>query len=173
MSELIFPLHIRHGDPGDIGAMALTQERAWAQEAGDPLLPSRPTYFCRKLIAMCFAAPNAWSFVAPAEDRLAGFAIGAPIMGGDTRAEPTDYLSFLMVEPDYWGLGLGATLLGAAANDALDCGYQRMSLFTPVKAQRARGLYEHRGFRPTGEQASHSRHGLMMQYIAHLPLRSP
>jgi ribosomal protein S18 acetylase RimI-like enzyme len=169
MSELIFPLHIRPGNPGDIGAMALTWERALLGPDSEQL-PTRPNPSRRRLVALHFKDPETWSFVAPAGDAIAGFVLGAPLVAPQIiHAEQTEHLAQLMVDTVHWGHGLGAALLSAAAERAYARGKQYMSLWTPESNDRARGLYERHGFEPTHEEFIHSHFGLMMRYVALLP----
>ncbi len=69
----------------------------------------------------------------------------------------------LAVHPDRWGTGLARTLLGAA------CGAIEgpVFLWCLVENRRARGLYEHLGWRPTGvaEESEFPPHPTQLEYV--------
>ncbi|GAB2879571.1 GNAT family N-acetyltransferase [Nocardioides pacificus] len=61
-------------------------------------------------------------------------------------------LRILAVHPDSWGLGLGRAGVERAMRAIAVGGAGRALLWCLVENQRARGLYEHLGWAPTGER---------------------
>jgi GNAT superfamily N-acetyltransferase len=58
----------------------------------------------------------------------------------------------LAVRPDRWGEGWGRRALGRAEDAARAAGLTELVLWCLAENHRARGLYEHLGWAPTGEQ---------------------
>ena len=61
------------------------------------------------------------------------------------RADETE-MHLLAVDPAYRGLGLGRTLVGAAAEYAHELGFRKIVLWTQPSMTAARKLYESAGF---------------------------
>jgi ribosomal protein S18 acetylase RimI-like enzyme len=75
-----------------------------------------------------------------------------------------------MIEPNYWGRGIGGMLLDIAANSARQADKQQLLLWTRAEDnERARGLYERKGYSLTERtRISQHGHGLQVQYALDL-----
>ena len=62
--------------------------------------------------------------------------------------EPLAYIEVLAVDPDAQGRGVARALMHAAESWARENGFARMSLSVWMQNERARGMYEHLGYRP-------------------------
>lgn len=88
-------------------------------------------------------------WVAHEQDRPVGFASTGK--SRDPRAGPTDAeLYAIYLEPDAIGTGRGGHLFGHAIADLVDRGFERAELWVLVTNDRARGFYEHAGWRTDG-----------------------
>lgn len=96
----------------------------------------------------------AWAHVAQGTQGLAGAVLFAPLFS-TVRGGPGVFVSDLWVEPAHRGTGLGAALLGSAADHAgalWEAGFMRLSVHDANG--RAQGLYRRLGFEPvSGETA--------------------
>ncbi|MBO0806155.1 MAG: ribosomal protein S18-alanine N-acetyltransferase [Nocardiopsaceae bacterium] len=84
----------------------------------------------------------------PAGPVLAGYAgmMFVPGMTGDAQA---DVLT-IAVRPDRWGRGIGSLLLGTLTEEARRRGCDEVLLEVRADNDRARGLYQRRGFTEIG-----------------------
>ena len=104
--------------------------------------------------------PNTWVYIAIDQKRIAGLALGHSIGVG------TQYLSLLMVEPDYWGKGIASKLINLIVDGST--GKEQLTLWTRIDDNdHARAVYEHKGFMPTG-QTRLSKYGEQMEYRRNL-----
>lgn len=159
----------RQALPQEAGAIALVLSRANAQRDEEPLPPS---VTASEVVHMRqrMAVSGTWTYVAADGERLAGFALGFPGDGtGEVGTEAAaEYLSLLMVEPEYWGRRIASRLLDLAAERARAAGRSRLTLWTrDLDNEHARGAYEHKGFRLTG-LARGSHYGRQVHYCREL-----
>ena len=112
------------------------------------------------------AQPDAWTRVATNEGQLVGFSLGYPAEHDPTmpNAANAEYVSLLMVEPEYWGRLIGSRLLRLAAGHARNSKRDAVILWTrePDNA-RAHAFYEHNGYTSTGD-TRHKDGELQRQY---------
>lgn len=80
--------------------------------------------------------------VAEVDDSVVGFIAWGPSRDHDRQGEREVYT--LYVDPEHWGEGVGAALLGCVPID------QTVSLWVAEGNVRARGFYGRRGFTPDG-----------------------
>jgi GNAT superfamily N-acetyltransferase len=62
-------------------------------------------------------------------------------------------LSFLFVDPDHWGEGIGGLILDAVLDEAKRRHFDRIHLWTDEDSEQSQRLYRSRGFSPTGKTA--------------------
>lgn len=88
--------------------------------------------------------------VAEQRDRIVGYVYAAiePLSWKDLRDE-CGYIHDLLTDDPARGRGVGEALLDAAIGWLNDRGMPRVVLGTAAKNERARKLFERRGFRPT------------------------
>ena len=81
---------------------------------------------------------------------IVGFASGGPTRdkGDDPRRVGEVYAVYLL--PEEWGRGMGRALLGHAISALADAGFEDASLWVLETNRRARGFYEHEGWRHDG-----------------------
>lgn len=141
-------ISLRSGTIPDIGAMVLVLERANAQRDSLPLPTVTSDTQRIEEIHERMAHPGAWSHLVEIGGRLGGYVLGHHSSTESTiDTEPdTEYLAHLMMEPGFWGLGIGGHLLDAAAQTARDMGNRHMVLWTAESNTRARELYERKGY---------------------------
>lgn len=164
-------IQFRDASPQEIGEIALLVVRAHAYRDGEPLptaVGDSRTLGLQGYLHERMSMPDVWTYVAihSESERVAGFALGYPDTSQGTPATTaeTEYLSFLMVEPDCWGMGIASRLLDLAADRARHDGRRRLALWTrDENNHHARGVYEHKGFALTG-LARESRHGRQIEY---------
>lgn len=156
----------------DLGAMALLMERANTFRDGQPLPERIEDESVVEDIRGRMHKPGAWTHVAVDEARLAGFMLGYPYSRGeDAPIDPIkEYLSLLMVEPDYWGRGIASKLLDIAAERARQADKQQLLLWTRADENgHARIVYEHKGYVATGRtRMSRHGYGFQVQYAIDL-----
>jgi GNAT superfamily N-acetyltransferase len=70
-----------------------------------------------------------------------------PIVPGNS------FLSYLYVDPERWGEGIGGAILDAVLSEARSRRSERIQLLTYEDNERAHRLYHSRGFWPTGRTA--------------------
>ena len=93
-------------------------------------------------------------FVAEIENGMVGFAVILPREDGETE------LDGLFTEPDFWGHGVGRTLVDRCATYAIANGSQALHV---VGNPHAKGFYEACGFKTLGECSTRFGAGLLMR----------
>ena len=110
---------------------------------------------------------RAWALMALAGDEVVGLVSLALTTGADARVPDagTVYLWQMFVRRDWQGSGLAGALMDRVLEEARRRGYDRMVLWTPAGAARARRFYEREGWELTGEEDPESQFGLpLVQY---------
>ena len=151
----------------DARAMALVMERANELRDGKPL-SSEVSDAVLEDITERMSRHGVWVYVAVHQKNVVGLMLGYPYsQGEDMLIDPLrDYLSLLMVDPEYWGKGIASKLLDIAADNARKTGKQQLMLWTRKEDNdHARSVYEHKGYIATGRtRISKYRDELQVQY---------
>ncbi len=153
----------------EAAALALTMERANAPRAGEPV-PEVASGQALEDVDTRMKRIAARTYAAAYGERIIGFALSHPLIEtGDPHAyTDTQHLSFLMVDPDYWGRGIASNLIDLTADHARATRRGLLTLWTDeIDNDRARALYGRKGFilsgvRRTIEQRS------QLQYVLNL-----
>lgn len=160
---------IRTATIEDVGSLALVIFRANAQRDGQPL-PEQADEETRVDMEKRFAKPAIWAYVGVVANKMAGFVLGYPSSEEDSI--PTnpliEYLALLMVEPDYWGYRVASKLLDVAAIHAKNAGKRALLLWTGENNDRARQVYERKGYLLTSQTRVSKRRGPQVQYLLDL-----
>ena len=157
---------IRTGTAADLGALALVMVRAYS-ERDNLSLPKSANQAAHDEIKFDFGTSDAWTYVAVKGDRIAGFALGFPSSEATdiSTDHQTDYLSLLMVEPGFWGHGIGNRLLDTIEDSVRSANKQRLVLWTrQANNGRAQSIYERRGYKRTGITKQDGPYGPQYQY---------
>jgi GNAT superfamily N-acetyltransferase len=147
-------LTYRSAAQGDTKEMAVLVERARAKRDQQPL----PLVVTDKLefarISERIRRPGAWTHLAYDGSRLVGFVAGDPTLtkGRDAFIQGSEHLGLLMVDPEYWGRGIGGQLLDWAAEYNRGKSKKHIELWTQKDNVRARALYERKGYYLTGAE---------------------
>ena len=164
----------RPGTLADLGSFAIVMDRAYAGR--DNLeLPSVANEDSIKELLQDMDEPGVWSSIAHDACSPCGFVLSFPATEPvDTVAgHSTEYLSLLMVDPEYWGRGIAGQLLGEAELRAYRGDKQYMTLWTrQANNQRSQTLYERRSYVLTGETKEDSHYGAQVQYRLDLQLKT-
>ena len=157
---------IRIGTNTDLNALALVMERAYAQR-DNLALPTTAKQVSSEEIELDLNTPGAWIYTAELGSRVAGFAIGFPYSEtpGAVTDTRTEYLSLLMVEPAFWGRGIGSRLLDLVELQARQAGRQHVLLWTrQANNSRTQSIYARRHYKRTGKTANDGPYGPQYQY---------
>jgi ribosomal protein S18 acetylase RimI-like enzyme len=142
---------IRRGGPEDVEpAVAVWLAANTARRDG---LPPRPGQEARARGHV--RKPDAFLLVADDAGQIVGMALGMQGLADDGAGPPVRglcHVSMVFVAPDHWGMGLGGRLVDALLAEARSLGYERAQLWTQADNERARRLYEGRGFRHSGRK---------------------
>jgi GNAT superfamily N-acetyltransferase len=160
---------IRIGTLQDVGALALVLARANAKRDDLPLPTGVSQASCGDLEGR-MNIPGAWTHVAVNAGKAVGFALGYPsseVSSIPTDSE-TDYLSLLMVEPEFWGRGVASSLLDSINDYTRQANKQHLVLWTrQANNSRTQSVYLHKGYKLTGKTRD-SRHGPQFQFMLDL-----
>lgn len=161
---------IRTGTLADLGILALVMERAYAQR--DSLaLPANASEATHKELEDDYNTPGAWTHVAVTGGTVAGFALGFPASeAADITTDPrTEYLSLLMVEPEFWGRGIASCLLDKVEDRARQADKQQVVLWTrQTNNRRTQSVYERRQYNRTSNTKDDGPYGPQYQYRLNL-----
>ncbi|MDP9110632.1 MAG: GNAT family N-acetyltransferase [Candidatus Eremiobacteraeota bacterium] len=105
--------------------------------------------------------------VAEVDGKLAGMLLGSPVRedrGSGPVIEGLAHISWVAVEPAYWGRGVATLLIEELLDIFRAKKVSRVRLWTHQDNVRAQRIYERLGFRPTGEQMMDSAGALVIQY---------
>jgi GNAT superfamily N-acetyltransferase len=146
-------LEFRKSKPSELNDMALVLDRAKAKRDSLPL-PSKPSSQSIKDIQIRLDRIGASAQIAVINDNIVGFALFHPLVEADKTIKNTDtiHLALLMVDPEHWGKRIASKLIDLIANQAKRAGRRYITLWTNEhNNERARALYEHKGFQKTGK----------------------
>lgn len=163
---MIKNLNLRLADTTDLESLATILNRANSKR--DKLIvPSSHDNKTLKEVQDRMVRNSAWTLLAEIEDRIVGFILTHPLINkdGTVQDSQTEHLSLIMVDPDYWGLGIAGALLKESFNHAKSNGKTKISLWTRKQDNdRARNLYERYDFLLSGVERK-SEYGEQVQYI--------
>lgn len=114
---------------------------------------SKPAAAHEARVKARFGRTDAFWVVAQRGDSMAGMALAMPALADDGAGPPLPgrcHVSAVMVNPAYWGQGIGGRIIDTLLEEATRHGYLAAQLWTQVGNDRALRLYERRGFVPTG-----------------------
>ena len=148
-----FETAYREATVSDIPQMALVWDRATEHGRGRPVPDTLTEPNRVPRLETVFAQEGAWSNVGIVNDKVAAFVIGHTTTdeNGQPRHDGSDYLAYLMRDPEYIGGGLGSTLLHWAVERSQTAGSSQLELWTTVDNIHARRLYEKVGFVAVGQ----------------------
>jgi ribosomal protein S18 acetylase RimI-like enzyme len=106
--------------------------------------------------------PGTWSQLALVDGQVAGFVLGTVKLDHQGRTTDTEVLEFLMITPQYWGKGIGSSLLNWATEGHRSRGVRCIELLVQEENQRARALYERHGY--IGVNQIQAEHGVEVRY---------
>lgn len=167
-------LEYRAGTQGDIESMSLVLERAYAAAAGERLPETISDQGTVTRIQERMAKSSAWSFVADAPERMFGFVLGhssleeVTLRNTHQSGPEVEHLALLMTEPLYWKNGVGTELLDLSADNAREKGKEQMILWTGRANNRARQLYERRGYKLSSHTRLSRLGNPLVQYVLDL-----
>jgi GNAT superfamily N-acetyltransferase len=126
-------------------------------------------------LADALARPDVWCLLAVAGPEVIGHVALSLATMEDPEPPPERTINLwqLFVRPPWHGQGVATSLMEAAVAEARRRGFDRMRLWTPQGAGRARRFYQREGWTPTGRVHEDSPFGLpTVEYarpIVHLP----
>ena len=95
--------------------------------------------------------PDTWFLVAIDGPEVVGMASVHALRGDDGTPIPGGwFLSYIYVDPERWGEGIGERLMDELIAEAKRRHYSRLHLWTHEVNERSHRLYRSRGFAPTG-----------------------
>ena len=142
------PVDIRTAEPGDLDALmslSLAAARSDLGWAGDDWMPPDPVT-ARQLWWDRLRDPNAWVGVAVAGFTRVGCAATWP-----ARNRGLAYLAGPLVDPEWWGEGIGGALLDASLTILTQLDFARAEIAIPAGNQRGRRFLERRGWTEAGQ----------------------
>jgi GNAT superfamily N-acetyltransferase len=163
-------IEVRRATPDDIEPVIelIEAEIARYSEWAPGWKSHGPTAEMRERLSPLYSDDKrAWILLACERDEPVGVASLSTVTGADPTALPpgTIYLWQMFVRRDRQGSGLAGALLDRLLEEARRRGYERIVLWTPAGAARARRFYEREGFTPTGKEDPDSQFGLpLIQY---------
>ena len=168
-SRRVSEIQAREARPDDAVGMAsvyvAAAQGAWGHifGASNLLLLEPPVERLRARI--CAMPPHENVLVAEANGTVRGFAIVRPSADEDSNPVRDGELDMIYTDPDFWGQGIGRTLL-AAAVDALGArGFQEATLWTAEENLRPRHVYEAAGWKRDGVSRERSWRGVRFREL--------
>ncbi len=110
--------------------------------------------------------PGGLLLVADDAGQIVGMGLAMQGRGDDGAGPPVPGLCFIAliyVAPARWGEGLGGGIVEAVLAEARTWGFSRAQLWTHAENERARRLYEGRGFRRTGREQTDEQGVLILE----------
>lgn len=99
--------------------------------------------------------PDSFLLVAEGAGDIVGVACAMPGLADDgagPEIEGLCHIGMVFVAPEHWGAGIGGMLVDATLDEARSRGYQETQLWTHKDNERAKRLYERRGFGRSGRE---------------------
>lgn len=137
-----FPVRYRLYQPPDFAALYALEEICFQP----------PLRFPRSYMQELVASPDAATWIAEADGRMAGFAILEAARGGD---EIQAYIQTLEVAPEQRRKGVGAALLLRLEDSARGLGATLLWLHVDAENSSAIHLYEAHGFQAQGREQNY------------------
>lgn len=140
---------LRRPSPGDAEAIAAViaagfeSYRAFAPRGWEP--PDRNAELLRERLAL----PEVWAAVAEEGDEVRGVVAFRPMLSerwSGSRVPGFAHVWLLFVHPGSWRRGVGRSLHDLAVAEMAAQGFRRARLWTPVRAEAARALYNGAGW---------------------------
>ena len=141
-------LAFRPATQRDIKEMSVLSDRARAKRDQQPHSSTTTDNLEPARISERIRRPGAWTYLAYDGSRLVGFDAGDPTSTEERDAfvEGSEHLGMLMVDPEYWGRGIGGQLLDWVAEHTRGKDAKHIELWTQKDNVRARTLYERKGY---------------------------
>ena len=111
---------------------------------------------CRGFIEDVVNSEKETLLVAKYMDRIVGFGDILGCLNRSKMKHKCDLNVFVLIE--FWGLGIGSTLMKALIDFAYDAGYEKIDLSVADDNERAVKLYERMGFEVTGREVHALKH---------------
>lgn len=111
---------------------------------------------CRGFIEDVVNSEKETLLVAKYMDRIVGFGDILGCLNRSKMKHKCDLNVFVLKE--FWGLGIGSTLMKALIDFAYDAGYEKIDLSVADDNERAVKLYERMGFEVTGREVHALKH---------------
>lgn len=108
-----------------------------------------PLRFSRAYMRSLIAAPNAATWIAESDGRMAGFAI---VEWTESADNILAYIQTIEITPDQRGQGIGRELLQHAEDSALAAGAASIWLHVDAENRTAIGLYQSHGYLCSGRE---------------------
>lgn len=87
-------------------------------------------------------------------DRPAGMAVAATFVDDGVEDPTCGHVAMVLVDPAYWGCGIGGALVRALQAPPEGTQWARLSVWTRTDNRRALRLYDSGGFTDTGERST-------------------
>ena len=157
---------IRRGTVGDLPATAELWNRA-NKHYGRTLAVEHQGHVIIENIARRMTNDDADLLIAEVEGKLAGMLLGSPVRedrGTGSLIEGLAIVSWVAVDPDYWGHGIATRLMEDLLGFLRAKNFRRVILWTHQDNVRAQRMYERLGFMLAAEQMNDSAGALVIQY---------
>jgi GNAT superfamily N-acetyltransferase len=154
---------IRKAKPADAMAIATVYVRSWQaaypglvpQPFLDSLTPERQLGPWQTILVSPRSPVGGALVLVTGEERVIGFASFGPTRDEDIEDEHVAEVMTLYLDPSVWSEGAGAMLLKESVEELARVGYRLATLWVLETNARARGFYEHMGWRPDGVSKLH------------------
>jgi ribosomal protein S18 acetylase RimI-like enzyme len=130
---------VRLGKPADIDGAAMVWARATAKRDGKEEIASPEA--AKAVLLDSLQKERSTFVVAAHESAVIGFATAEP-----TTSAHVAEVRFVGVDPDYWGSGVGGTVMARLADELSSAGFPSAQLLVYAHNAPARRLYERMGW---------------------------
>jgi GNAT superfamily N-acetyltransferase len=154
---------IRKAELADAMAIATVYVRSWQatfpglvpQPFLDSLTPEGQLGSWQTILASPRSPVGGALVLVTGEERVIGFASFGPTRDEDIEDKHVAEVMTLYLDPSVWRRGAGAMLLKESVEELARGGYRLATLWVLGTNARARGFYEHMGWRPDGTSKLH------------------